>query len=110
MKIKAKFFVVMVVALTAFCVTLASGTVTTFKTGPFTGSIDLGVPCNDVNMSKPVSSELLSGDKYTNYDVNMCNVNLRFKRFDKPQFDVTAVMGNEGVEKTLITLTPRFRA
>ncbi|MCX6668889.1 MAG: hypothetical protein NTV25_03660 [Methanothrix sp.] len=102
MKIKATFFVVMVVVLAAFCVTLAFGIVTTFKTGPFTGSIDLGVPCNDVNMSKPVSSELLSGDKYTNYDVNMCNVRLTFTRFDKPLLDVTSVMGNVGVETSLI--------
>jgi hypothetical protein len=42
---KIKFFVVMVVVVLAlFCVTLASGTVTTFKTGPFTGSISYESP------------------------------------------------------------------
>jgi hypothetical protein len=39
-----KIELVLVVILAALCVTLASGTVTTFKKGPFCVSVDLGVP------------------------------------------------------------------
>jgi len=48
---KIKFFIVMLVILAAYCVTLASGEVTTFKTGPFTVSVDLDMPCNDMKNS-----------------------------------------------------------
>ena len=68
--------------LAAFCVTLASGTVTTFKTGPFTGSVDLGVPCNDINISKPVQRELLSGNSYTDYLLTVCGDVIEFVRYD----------------------------
>ena len=67
MKINTKFFVVMVMALAVFCITLAYGTVTTFKTGPFSVSVDLGVPCNDTNISKPAQSEWLNGNKDIDY-------------------------------------------
>jgi hypothetical protein len=60
MKINAKFWIVMFVASAVFCVILASGTVTTFKTGPFTGSVDLGIPCNDTNIKEPEQTETLS--------------------------------------------------
>ena len=102
MKLGIKCLIALIiVAMTPFCVS-ASDTTTKFQTGPFTVTVDLGVPCTDVNISKPESSELLSGDKYTDYDVNMCNVYLSFTRYDKPLLDVTSVMAKEGVERTLM--------
>jgi hypothetical protein len=102
MKIKSKFFVVMVVVLTAFCVTLASGTVTTFKTGPFTVSVDLGELCTDINISKPIPSESIGGDTYTLYKMSGCEVALQIKRYDNLDFDTTSAFGAEGVTKDLL--------
>ena len=88
MKINTKFLVVMVVALAAFCVTLASGTATTFKTGPFSISVDLGVPCNDTNISKPAQSEWLNGNRYIDYNTSTCGVSIFLTTTDNANYDV----------------------
>jgi hypothetical protein len=99
---KIKFFAVVVVALTVFCVTLASGTVTTFKTGPFTGSIDLGVPCNDLNISKPVQAERLNGYSYTEYVLTACGVIIDFVRYDAPVFASNENLPTTGITSDLL--------
>jgi hypothetical protein len=99
---KIKFSIVMLVILAAFCVTLASGTVTTFKTGPFSVSVDLGTACNDTNISKPVSSEDLGGDSYTVYDVFLCNAQLYINRHDKDTFDLTSAFPTTYIHSDLV--------
>ena len=94
--------VLLCVVLAAFFVTLASSTVTTFKTGPFTVSVDLGVPCNDTNISKPEASELLSGRSYTVFDVNMCKAHLYLRRYDKDIFDSTTSYSTSSIKSELI--------
>lgn len=98
---KIKFFVVMVLVLVVGFVTLSSGTVTTFKTGPFTGSVDLGTSCNDTNISKPVQDELLSGQSYTRYIVLMCGVTIELNKFD---IDLTESFITQLVTTTLLIL------
>jgi hypothetical protein len=90
MKTTTKFFVVMVVALAAFCVTLASGTVTTFKTGPFNVSVDLGVPCNDTNISKPAQSELVNGNRYIDYNTSACGVSISLTKTENANYDLNS--------------------
>jgi len=88
MKINTKFL--MVVALAAFCVTLASGTVTTFKTGPFNVSVDLGVPCNDTIISKPVQSEWLNGNRHIDYNTSTCGVSIFLTTTDNANYDLNS--------------------
>jgi len=97
-----KVELVLVVVLAAFCVTLASGTVTTFKTGPFTGSVDLGMPCNHTNISKPVSSEDLGGAGYTNYIATICTATIAITRYDKDIFNLTTPFGTSSVNRNLL--------
>jgi len=95
---KIKFFAVVVMALTAFCVTLASSSVTTFKTGPFTGSVDLGMPCNDINIIKPVLIEALdSTNNDTEYDIYMCGLGISVIRNDKHKYDPTSPFGTSTI-------------
>jgi hypothetical protein len=86
-----KFLAVVVVVLTVFCVTLASSSVTTFKTGPFNVSVDLGISCNDINILKPEKSEMPGGISNTNYQVNMFgnSVSIILTRSDKNAYDIT---------------------
>jgi hypothetical protein len=92
--------VVVVVVMTSLCV-FASDTATTFKTGPFTGSIDLGMLCNDINASKPVQTETLGGDSYTRYVVMICGVEIDLTRYDKDTFESTTTW-DDGVASTLV--------
>jgi len=116
LKLGIKCFIALVVALMAsFCVS-ASDTTTKFQTGPFTVSVDLGELCNDINISKPVQSELISGETYTYYEVNCCRVLLQIDRFDKDTFDLTEpfdtsliknVLSRFGVDKDTIEVYAR---
>jgi hypothetical protein len=99
-----KFLVVMFVALAVFCVTLASGTITTFKTGPFNISVDLGMPpCKDINISKPVSTEGISGNSYTKYDVLACGTTIRIMRLNNGITNLTTAFTTGGLNSDLIT-------
>jgi hypothetical protein len=97
-----KIELVLFVVLATFCVTLASGTITTFKTGPFTGSVDLGMPCNHTNISKPVSSEDLGGAGYTNYIATICTATIAITRYDKDIFNLTTPFGTSSVNRNLL--------
>jgi hypothetical protein len=113
---KIKFFAFVVVALAAFCVTLASGNVTTFKTWPFTVSVDLGMPCNDVNISKPVQGEEISGESYTDYSAIMCHALISIRKYYQPTAfsntnlfvsGVTSTLLSHGADKDTIVAYPR---
>ena len=97
-----KIELVLVVVLAAFCVTLASGT--TFKTGPFTGSVDLGMPCNHTNISKPVSSETLGGAGYSNYIATICTATIAITRYDNDTFNLTTPFGTSSVTRNLLKI------
>jgi hypothetical protein len=86
----------------ALCVSLVSGTVNTFKTGPFNGSVDLGIPCNDTNISKPVSSEDLGGEGYIDYHAKVCKADIEIVRYDKDRFDLTSAIPNDAINIALI--------
>jgi hypothetical protein len=102
LKLGFKCFIALVVALMAsFCVS-ASDTTTKFKTGPFTGSVDLGVPCNDTNIIEPRQGETLSGDNYTEYVILMCGVSIILTRYDKDLFDLTTAYGTSDATRNLI--------
>jgi hypothetical protein len=94
------------VAMASFCVS-ASDTTTKFQTGPFTVSVDLGVPCTDVNISKPVSSEDLGGNSYTDYDTHMCKAQIWIRQWDKEarhSFDLNEAIFKSPVKIDLIRL------
>jgi hypothetical protein len=108
--------IVFVVIAAVFCVTLASGTVNTFKTGPFTGNVDLGMPCDDINISKPVQAEEISGESYTDYNVIMCDALISIRRYDKPTVypdvnpfvsGVTSTLLSHGADKDTVMVYPR---
>ncbi len=73
-----------VAALLCFSTASASNNVTAFKTGPFNVSVDLGGPCDNVNISKPVVSHTLSGQSYTDYAATACGVYFEFVKYDNP--------------------------
>jgi len=87
MRVRLNSFIAMVVVILAsFSIAVASSnTSNTFKTGPFTVSVNLGMPCNDINISKPDQVETLSGDSYTDYTINACQCIIYFLRYDTPQ-------------------------
>jgi len=104
MKINTKFFVVMIVALAAFCATLASGTVTTFKTGPFSISVDLGVPCNDTNISKPAQNEWLNGNRDIDYNMSACGVSIFLTTTGNANYDVNSAFDTDVTKSDLLKL------
>lgn len=114
MKLGIKCFIALfIVAVASFCVS-ASDTTTKFQTGPFTVSVDLGVPCNDVNISKPASTESLGGESYTVYDTSACGVEIWIKRCNKDTFTtafptaaINAVLVQDGADKDTIALYDR---
>lgn len=87
---KIKVLIAIVVVLATFCGDgIASGTVATFKTGPFNGSIDLGVPCNDIDISKPIQRQTITGENYTYYSVKICGIAIGLSRVDKDKLNFT---------------------
>ena len=116
MKINARFFAFMFVALAVFCITLAYGTVTTFKTGPFSVSVDLGIPCNDTNISNPAQSEWLNGNRHIDYNMSACGVSIFLTTTDNANNDVnndfdTGITKNDllklGADKETINVSER---
>ena len=85
-----------------FSIASASDTTTKFQTGPFTVSVDLGTSCNDTNISKPVSSENLGGDSYTDYRANLCGVDIGFRRWDKDTIDLTSAFPTSKINTALL--------
>ena len=93
----------------------ATDTTTKFKTGPFTVSVDLGMPCNDINISKPVQDELLSGASYTQYLATTCGAFIQFMRYDTAPgwsedfgtSDVRSTLLQMGADKDTIAVNER---
>ena len=104
MTLETKLLFFIIVVSVAFCVELASGTTTLFKTGPFTGIVDLGMPCNEIDIQKPVQGEMLIGGNYTNYDVIMCKVWIELTRRDKGTIDLTQPFGTSDITRALLQL------
>jgi hypothetical protein len=101
--------------LTMPCIN-ASNTTIEFRTGPFTGGADLGMPCDDINIVEPVQDELLSGDQFTSYTVGACGLLLMFRRYNSSLINTTEEFGTDsilsdlislGVDKDTISLYPR---
>ncbi len=92
---------VAVVLASIFSIASASDTTTKFKTGPFMVSVDLGMPCNDTNISKPVSSEDLGGAGYTKYDTRVCGLMISILRADKDKYDLTSSFGTSTISPGL---------
>jgi hypothetical protein len=95
-----------IVAMTPFCVS-ASDTTTTFQTGPFRGNIDLGVPCAKLDIREPIQSELLTGERFTDYKINLCNgslVVLMFKKYDSLGFVFAGDYGTDSIQSNLLRL------
>jgi len=103
MKIMAKFFVIIVVALAVFCITVASCAVTTFETGPFNGSIDLGVPCKNIDNKEPAHGELISGLNYTEYVTSLCGAAIDLMKFNNTSFDLNGSL-DVGVKSDLLDM------
>ena len=95
---KKCFIVLAVIFFAPFCAS-ASDTITKFQTGPFTGSFDLGMPCNDLNISKPAQIERISGESYTDYILNACEVQIRLRRFDVPVFNSPEHLGTANMKR-----------
>jgi len=103
MKFEIKSLIVLVIVAMAFSIASASDTTTKFQTGPFTVSIDLGNPCNDLNISKPIQGER-SGIKYTDYiTTSACGV-FTFLRYDTPVFDLNSNFGTTTIQNDLLSL------
>jgi hypothetical protein len=94
-----KCFIVLVAALMASLCVSASDTTTKFQTGPFTGSFDLGMPCNDINISNPFQVERISGESYTDYVLNACGFQILFRRFDHPKFNSPEHLGTANIKR-----------
>jgi hypothetical protein len=115
LKLGIKCFIALAVALMASLSVSASDTTTKFKTGPFTVSVDLGMQCNDINISKPAPNELLSGDSYTSYSATGCNALIEFIRLDTlpnwsadfPTDSVRSELLKRGADKDTISLYDR---
>lgn len=104
MKLWTKCLIAMViVVMTSFCVS-ATDTTTKFQTGPFSVSVDLGMPCSDINISQPVKTESLSGSTFTQYSVNCCGVLFEMENYDKDTFDITSAFDTVGILKDLLSL------
>jgi len=114
-----ELILVAVVLTSFFSIASASSTSNTFKTGPFTVSVDLGTPCNDTNISKPVSSEDLGGNSYTDYDTNLCNAEIWIRQWGKntthsfdlispfSTSDINIALMSRGADKDTIELYSR---
>ena len=103
MKLGIRFLIVLIIiAMTSVCVS-ASDTTTKFKTGPFMGSVDLGMICNDLNISKPMQGERLSGESYTNYHLKMCGVSISLTRLDGATFNSTKTLGSSVADSLLLS-------
>lgn len=103
MKLGINFLIVIIIiAMTFFCVS-ASDTTTKFKTGPFMGSVDLGMICNDLNISKPMQGERLSGESYTNYHLKMCGTSISLTRLDEDIFNSTQTFSSSVTESLLLS-------
>jgi hypothetical protein len=90
--------ILVAVVLASICnIASASNTTTKFQTGPFNVTVDLGVPCNDTNISKPVSSEDLGGNSYTDYDTHLCKAQIWIRQWDKDRLDMTSDFSTSGI-------------
>jgi len=105
-KVKQIELILVAVVLTSiFSIASASDTTTKFKTGPFSVSVDLGMPCNDTNISKPVSSEDLGGNSYTDYDTNLCNAEIWIRQWGKDttqSFDLISPFSTSDINSGLL--------
>lgn len=110
-----KVFIALFIALTTSYCASASDTTTKFQTGPFTGSYDLGMPCNDLNISEPVQGEMLSGAIYTAYVLNGGGVTISITKYDAPistsnenfGFSVRSNLLDLGADKDTINVIDR---
>lgn len=69
--------------------------------GPLAVSMDLGVPCNDVNINKPVSG-VRSGESYTEYNAIVCGNYVASMRYDSPIIDLNQSFGTSSVRRSLL--------
>jgi hypothetical protein len=74
-----------------------------FQTGPFSGSVDLGIACNDTKINNPTSDEDLSGDWYEDCSITICGVLFEFMKFTNRLFDTTAPFSTAGIRNDLIS-------
>jgi hypothetical protein len=107
LKLGTKCFIVLVIEIMASVSACASDTTTTFQTGPFSGSIDLGVPCDKLDIRAPIQSELLTGERFTDYKISLCNgslVILTFKKYDPLGFVFAGDYGTDSIQSDLLRL------
>jgi hypothetical protein len=93
--------VLMLIVLMADVCASASDTTAKFQIGPLAVSMDLGVPCNDVNINKPVSG-VRSGESYTEYNAIVCGNYVAFMRYDSPIIDLNQSFGTSSVRRSLL--------
>ena len=97
MKVGMKYFIALAFIMVASFSVCASAKITTFQTGPFSASVDLGSSCTQ-SIAEPVQDETLGGDQYTYYEVNVCDVKFGFFRYDKI-LNATDEFGSEDIIK-----------
>ena len=100
---KFRLAILVVVALVASCITLTSGAITTFKAGPFNVSVDIGMPCNDINIKEPTRTETISGNSFTDYYVIICDVALELIRYDEDVFQRNTPFSPDAVRNMILT-------
>lgn len=101
-------------ALAYFSVASAADTAVTFEAGPFTGSIDLGEPCNDFKVEEPKHIEGQDGTIQTNCFIHACGSTILLSKYGHVKYDmesefsaddVTSGLSAAGVDKNTIQIS-----
>ncbi len=81
--------VLIIMALAYFSVaSSSSNTTVTFETGPFTGSVDLGEPCNDIKVEEPTHTEGRDGTIQTDCFINACGSTVLLSKYAYVKYDM----------------------
>ena len=85
-----KCFIASAMVVMAISSVSASDTITDFKTGPFVGSVDLGMSCDNITVIPPSRGELKNGSEVTFYGASLCGSGVIFEKFENSsiEFDI----------------------
>jgi hypothetical protein len=92
----------------------ASDTTVAFETGPFTGSVDLGEPCNDIKVEEPKHSEGQDGTIQIDCFIHACGSTVLLSKYAYVKHDMesgfsaddaSADLAATGVDKDTIQIS-----
>ena len=104
-----RLFTLVLVFLSSFSIGSASNTNISFNTGPFNGSIDLGMNCSDINIARPIHNELLDGTGYDRFVIDICGVSISLIHYNKSIFSPEKCVSTNTIFGDLISLSSDAR-